>query len=589
MAAAATVALTLGLLSPPPARFDYVIVGGGTAGCVLANRLSADPSKSVLLLEPGASPRGSLKIAAPVALTKLFFSKWDWNFESEPTASTAGRAVHLCRGKCLGGSSATNALLYHRGTRQDFDAWSLDGWSGDEMLASFLAVEAQREETLATSPFHASDGLVGVEDAKYRNPLSSRFLLAAKQQGVPINPDFNDWNRPQEGVGQFQLHTRNGRRAHAAATHLRQAASRRNLHVRSSCRAARVVLDDDGRATGVVYLDKKGRERVASVHVDGEDEEEGETCGGEVVLCAGAIASPQLLMLSGIGEKEQLTEHGIETVIDLPGVGKNLADHPAVVTGYQISKPISITDEMFLGKTGVLNPRRILQWLRKGSGPLSTSGCDFGGFFRTSQKIGRRGLFKPKLEQADLQMRFVAGLGTSPDGVSSYRDIGKRGKTPSGITLQSVAIRPHARGSVTLASADVHDAPKIDPGFCTNAEDMATLREGLRLGRQLASQAAFDDVRTEEAWPCLGDLDDDDALDDYIRSTVHSANALAGTCKMGSDADDQAVVDTALRVKGAKGLRVVDASVIPTMPGGQLGATTFAIAERAAAIMLGES
>ena len=577
MLTALVVVSSLSFLSPPP-RYDYVIVGGGTAGCVLANRLSADPTKKVLVLEPGPSPRGSLKIAAPVALTKLFFSKWDWSHESVPTAGTASRAVHLCRGKALGGSSATNALLYHRGTREDFDAWKLDGWGSDEMLAAFLVAEAQQEDTLAASPFHATDGAVGVEDAKYRNPLSSRFLLASTQAGFEVNPDFNDWNRPQEGVGQFQLHTRRGRRAHAAATHLREAKRRKNLHVRTACRAARVVLDGDKRATGVAYLDKLGRERVAHVHTESDGEGEG-SGDGEVILCAGAVASPQLLMLSGIGPREELRKHGIETAIHLPGVGRNLADHPAVVTGYKINQPMSITDEMFLGQTGVLNPRRVFEWLRRGSGPLSTSGCDFGGFFTTRAKT--------KTAQPDLQLRFVSGLGTSPDGVSSYRDIGKKGKTPSGITLQSVAIRPEARGSVTLESSDPTASPRIDPGFGTSKADMATLREGLRLGRQLASQSAFDDVRDDEAWPCL-DLDDDDALDDYIRRTVHSANALAGTCKMGTAGDRMAVVDTSLRVKGATGLRVVDASVIPTMPGGQLGATTFAIAERAAGIILEE-
>jgi len=239
-----------------------------------------------------------------------------------------------------------------------------------------------------------------------------------------------------------------------------------------------------------------------------------------------------------------------------------------------VNKPISITDEMFIAK-GALSPVRLAQWLARGAGPVATSGCDFGGFFRS----------RPSLDQPDLQLRFVAGLGTSPDGVSSYRDIGRAGRTPSGVTLQSVAIRPQARGAVRLASADPSDAPLIDPGFGTSEEDKATLREGLRIAKAIAEQPAFDDVRSDEQWPALN-LADDAALDEYIGRTVHSANALAGTCKMGKADDPLAVVDTQLRVIGTSGLRVVDASVLPTMPGGQLGATTFAIAERASKLII---
>jgi choline dehydrogenase-like flavoprotein len=355
-----------------PARFDYIIVGGGTAGCVLANRLSADPSKNVLLLEPGKSPRGSLKVAAPVALVKLFnHPKWDWRLKSEPTRDTAERAVHLCRGRCLGGSSATNALLYHRGTRQDFDSWGIDGWGSEAMLRSFLKVEGNRREALADSPYHSTHGPVSVEDARYSNPLSSAFVEAALQAGYAANPDFNDWSRPQEGVGRFQLQTRRGKRAHAAATHLRPAARRSNLHVRTGARASRVEFGEGAVASGVVYLDEKGAEAVARV-VEGE---------GEVIVCAGAIHSPHLLKLSGVGPAPELQSFGIDVVSDVPGVGANLADHPAVSVGVTVSSAISITDEMFLGR-GVLNPARVVEWLARGSGPLATTGCDYGGFFK---------------------------------------------------------------------------------------------------------------------------------------------------------------------------------------------------------------
>ena len=538
-------------LAMRPARFDYIIVGGGTSGCVLANRLSADPNKQVLVLEPGPSPRGSLKIAAPVALTKLFFSPWDWGFESRATTGTANRPVHLGRGKALGGSSAFNALLYHRGSAADFDDWGLKEWSSAAMGPAF------------------ERSLINVEDARYTNPLSLKFLDAAAQAGHRHSTDFNDWSATQEGVGRFQLQTRRGRRHHAASAYLRPAMRRPNLHVECGARVTRLLLDSDKRAVGVAFTsdDASGevRERVS----DGE---------GEVILCAGAVQSPQLLMLSGIGGEAELQAHQIPQLVDLPGVGRNLQDHPAIVSGYRINAPLSITDEMFLTK-GILSPARVAEWLARGSGPLATSGCDFGGFFRTRQGM----------DQPDLQLRFVPGLGTSPDGVGSYRDIGKSGRTPSGITLQSLAIRPQARGAVTLRSSDPSEPPLIDPGYGSSAEDMATLRAGLRISKSIAEQPAFGDLLEAEAWPCL-DLNDEAALDDYISNTVHSGNALAGTCKMGTATgrDGSAVVDERLNVIGTRGLRVVDASVIPTMPGGQLAATVVAMAERAAEMIVAE-
>ena len=230
------------MLAAADDEFDYVIVGGGTAGCVLANRLSADERTRVLLLEPGPSARGALKVAVPVALVKLFNSNWDWSFKSHPQAESNLRPFHLARGRALGGSSATNALLYHRGTAADFDAWSCDGWGSAEMLAAFKRVEGQRRAALGSSPFHSTTGPVSVEDARYTNSLSTRFVAAAVAQGHARRDDFNDWSQGQEGVGKFQLQTRRGRRVHAAASHLRPALRRPNLEVRTSARVTRVLL-----------------------------------------------------------------------------------------------------------------------------------------------------------------------------------------------------------------------------------------------------------------------------------------------------------------------------------------------------------
>ena len=273
-------------------EFDYVIVGGGTAGCVLANRLSANERTRVLLLEPGQSARGALKVTVPVALVKLFNSEWDWSFKAHPRAESNLRAnIHLARGRALGGSSATNALLYHRGTAEDFDSWACDGWGSAEMLRAFKRVEGQRRRTLRSSPFHSSSGPVSVEDARYTNSLSTRFVEAAVAQGHARRDDFNDWAEGQDGVGKFQLQTRRGRRVHAAASHLRPALRRPNLEVRTSVRVTRVLLDephDSGkaaaRAVGVAYVDEAGgggggdAERRVALRA-----------GGEVVLCAGAV------------------------------------------------------------------------------------------------------------------------------------------------------------------------------------------------------------------------------------------------------------------------------------------------------------
>jgi len=531
---------------------------------VLADRLTHSGKKTVLLLEPGPSPRGSLKVAVPVALTKLFFSDWDWQWKAPPTARVP-REIHLARGRALGGSSATNALLYHRGAAADFDDWGV-GWGSAEMLPAFLAAERQTRRSLRGSRFHSSAGSVGVEDTRYTNALSALFLQASQQAGFPMNPDFNNWDTPQLGVGRFQQQTLRGRRCHAASAYLRRATGRPNLHVQTDARATMVALDGD-RATAVEYLDSSGERRCVPVAAK----------GGEVILCAGAVNTPQLLMLSGIGPLTELAAHGIPAHVELPGVGCNLADHPAVTAGYTVHKRVSITDQMMLPGTGVLNPVRLAQWLALGRGPLASTGCDHGGFFATAA-AAENGL-------ADLQVRFVAGLGTQPDGVASYRDIGRGGQPRSGMTLQAIAIRPRSRGRVRLASADPEAPPLVQPSFLSASSDRQTLREGIRICRKIAAQAAFDGMRGVETWPGAAAVSDAD-LDEYVSKVVHSANGLSGSCRMGRDDDEMAVVDESLRVRGVRGLRVVDASVMPSMPGGQLGATTFALAERASSIIL---
>lgn len=557
-------------------KFDYIIVGGGTAGSVLANKLSSDGTKKVLLLEAGGSG-DPLEVAIPAGLTRLFKHPiLDWGLNTLTQRQLKDREVYLARGKLLGGSSCTNATLYHRGSAADYDSWNLEGWSAREVLPYFVKAE---DNERGSDAFHGTGGVMRVENPRYTNPLHDVFFKTAANAGISQNNDFNDWSKPQTGYGAFQVTQKGGERADMYRMALKPAMNRGNLKVVTNARTTAINFDPSSkggqpRAAGVSFNTTGEGKSFAAETKD----------NGEVLLCAGTVHSPHLLMLSGVGPRQLLSDYNIPVVADLAGVGSNLQDHPAVVYAARM-KPehdnITVTSEIY-DQNNNFKLGALLQYLLQKKGPLATTGCDRGAFVSTT------GSGEP-----DLQMRFVPGFALDPDGVGSYIKFGELKKQglswPSGVTFQLLACRPKSRGSVGLRSADPFTAPAININWLSDAagEDMATLKAALRLSRQLAATNPLAEYLTVEGFPGP-DVQDDDQLEAYIRRTAHSGNALVGTCKMGRAPSDGSVVDSRdLTVFGVDGLRVVDASVMPSIPGGQTGAPVVMLAERAAELLVG--
>ena len=413
--------------------------------------------------------------------------------------------------------------------------------------------------------YHGVGGEFAVSEVRYQNPLSRTFLHACEERGLSLNDDFNNWSRPQEGAGRYQVSERDGSRCSAASAFLEPAMQRSNLNIQSHSQVSRVLFDGNV-AKGVEYL-RKGKTHTAEL----KD-------GGEVILTGGVINSPQILMLSGIGPKDHLVQHGITVVQDLPGVGKNLQDHPAVVVSYECSQGnegVSVTSIIRINGTTITNPKVVGEWLFKKSGPLTSTGCDHGGFFKT-----KKGLVSP-----DLQMRFLPAQAITADGMGTFTKFRETANLKDGFSFQSIAVRPESKGQILLKNRDIRQKPLINVGYVSSEADMATLREGIKLSRKLAtSTSAFSKYVGREVFPGPS-VQSDSEIDKYIRESLHTSNALVGTCKMGNDAES--VVDNELRVRGIQGLRVIDASVIPKIPGGQTSAPTIMIAEKAADILLG--
>lgn len=551
-------------------------MGAGLAGCILANRLSANPDTNVLLLEAGGS-NTSRNVRIPAAFTRIFRSDLDWNLFSDRETNLADRRIYLARGKLLGGSSSTNATLYHRGTAEDYDKWGIPGWSGKDVLPWFVGAECNRDIT--DPSVHGQTGGMAVENPRYHNYLHDVFFDAAKEAGIENNPDFNDWRRSQEGYGEFQVTQVKGQRADGYRQYLQPVLNRPNLHVVSNAKVTRINFEGH-RAVGVEFA----AEGASTMRVRHSAILKGSQ--GEVVLSAGAIHSPYILQLSGIGEASKLRDLGIDVVSDVPGVGKNLQDQPAVLTAVPLKNKyegISLSDHIYNEKGG-LRKRAILNYLLRRRGPLTTTGCDHGAFVKTPAAFA----------QPDLQIRFVPGMALDPDGVSTYVRFAKfqeQGKKwPSGITLQLIACRPQGRGSVDLRSKDPFDDPSIETGYLNDpmGVDLSTLTHGIKLARNIASTGAFAEYLEGELFPGTN-INTDKEIEEYIRSSIHSSNAIVGTCKMGAGEGNARcgdVVDGELKVLGVQGLRVVDASVVPLIPGGQTGAVTAMVAERAAAAMV---
>ncbi len=535
--------------------FDYIIVGGGSAGCVLAARLSEDPATRVALLEAGP-PDSSVLIHCPAGLALLAKNgQANWGLQTVPQPGLNGRRGYQPRGKVLGGSSSVNAMIYARGHASDYDSWAAQGnpgWSFQDVLPYFKRAEHNER---GADAWHGQGGPLNVMDLRSPNPFLPAFLEAGEQAGHRRNADFN--GPEQEGIGAYQVTHKDGERHSAAKAYLTPHLARPNLRVITNALTLRVVTDTEAdgrvRAVGVEYRGNGGRGPLQILRLKE---------GGEVVLSAGAFGSPQLLMLSGIGPAEHLREHGIAPVHDLPGVGQNLHDHVDVV---MVVNAPRVKDLFGLSLTGVARVvRGIFEWRRQRSGMLTTNFAEAGGFIKSS----------PEEPIPDLQLHFVVG---------KLVDHGRKTVFGHGYSCHVCLLRPKSRGSLRLASADPMAPPLIDPAFLQDADDTARLVQGFKRMRELLQQPALTrHGGTESA--ASARAQSDAQIEQFIRNHADTIYHPVGTCRMGPDAARD-VVDARLRVHGVAGLRVVDASVMPSVVGGNTNAPVIMMAEKAVDMM----
>jgi len=521
--------------------YDYVIVGAGSAGCVLANRLSEDPSVRVLVLEAGPPDR-SLYIHMPAALAyPLADDRFNWYYHSEPEPFLDGRSLYCPRGRVLGGSSSINGMAYVRGHARDYDRWAqagLAGWDYAHCLPYFR--QAQSHE-LGPDDYRGGEGPLNVTAGEMRNPLFQAWIEAGRQAGYPVTEDMNGFR--QEGVGRMDRTTHQGSRWSAAKAYLRPAMARPNVTVESGVLALRLVFE--GRRAVGVELARRGDTEVVRAE-------------REVILSGGAINSPQLLQLSGIGPADLLRRHGIAVVQDLPGVGENLQDHLEVYVQHACTQPVSLYPATKLWN----KPWIGLQWLLFKSGPGASSHFEAGGFIRSRAGI----------EHPNLQYHFLP-IAVNYDGSNPVKG--------HGFQAHVGPMRPTARGHVRLRSADPRQAPEILFNYMGTENDRQEMRDGIRLTREIFAQKAFDPYRGPELAP--GPAAQSDAeIDAFVRHHGESAYHPSCTCRMGPESDATAVVDAEARVHGLEGLRVVDASIMPDIVSGNLNAPTIMLAEKLA-------
>jgi len=517
--------------------YDYIIVGAGSAGCVLANRLSEDPSVRVLLLEAGGADR-SLKIKIPAAFPEQFHTKLDWDFATEPEPHVDGRALYIPRGKAIGGSSSMNAMLYVRGRPLDYDGWEAQGapgWGYADVLPYFIRSE---DNVRGASAYHGAGGPLHVAEQRSPRPMSARLLAASEAAGIPRIADYN--GPEQDGVSMFQVTQKNGRRVSAADAYLRPALTRPNLEVRKNVSVLAVELEGE-RAVGV----RVGRGRRGGVEVLRAER--------EVLLSAGAIGSPQLLQLSGIGAGEDLRVAGVEVRHELPGVGRNLQDHPFVTVIWEVSD----TNTLY----GADKPKPLAEWLLRRTGKLSSTVAEVVAFTRT-----RGGLPAP-----DIQFHM---------GAAYYEDHGAETYDGDCMVIAPTLVSPQARGQVWLRSADPTAKPRIITNTLSEPDDVRSLLAGMRLAREIAAQSPLRELIVAELKPGSDSVEDAE-LEADLRRRLMLIYHPVGTARM-SDTHPQAVVDSELRVHGLQGLRVIDASIMPTITGGNTNAPTIMIAERGA-------
>ena len=531
--------------------FDYIIVGAGSAGCVLANRLSAEASQRVLLLEAGGSDWDPWIHIPAGYFRNMMRPRLGWGYKTAPDPGLGGRRISWPRGKVLGGSSALNGLIYIRGQREDFDLWRQfgnTGWGYDDVLPYFRRAENQERGADAS---HGSGGPLGVSDARMRNELSDAYLAAIEQLGIPCNDDFN--GPQQEGCGYYQFTTRNGLRSSTGAGYLRPVRNRRNLTVR--CRAL----------VGRIGLTGKRADRVEYTH---HDITQTVRARREIILCGGTINSPQLLQLSGIGPGAVLQEAGIETKHELAGVGENLQDHIQIRLIYRCASPDTLNEKFH---SPVEIAKIVWQYVTSRSGP-ATIGAGLVGFFTRT---------RDELASPDIQCHFM------PVSVDLVRTRGKKSLRPHrfpAFTASICQLRPESRGTVRVVSARPADHPEIQANSLATQYDCDCLIAGGRLARRIAQAPAMVPYVISEELPGPDTRSDEDWLR-FIRKTGTTIYHPAGTCKMG--VDEKAVVDPQLRVIGIDGLRVADASIMPTVVSGNTNAATIMIAEKAADLIMG--
>ena len=531
-------------------RYDYIIIGAGSAGCVLANRLSADPKARVLLLEAGGHDK-SLMVKMPAGVGGLIQAKGDynWGFWTEPEPNLENRRLWWPRGKGLGGSSSINGMIYIRGHARDYDQWrqmGLSGWGYADVLPYF-----KRAETFqgGADAYHGDDGPLYVSKASSKSTIYSSFIEAGVEAGYHRTADFNGFQ--QDGFGPYQLTIKNGQRWSASAAYLRPILGQRpNLTLETDARTTRILIEN-GRAVGVEFS-QGGVVRQA--HAD-----------AEVLLSAGAVQSPHILQLSGVGDPDRLAEAGVAVTHALKGVGENLQDHLDIILSWETPT----VKAAYSHSTGINRLTTGLNYMLFGQGFGRQNFLEAGAFLKS----------RPDLDRPDLQLHCVLAI---------MKDHGKQGVPKDGFSIHVCQLRPESRGRIGLASADPFADPAIFANYLATEEDRRALREGFKMVREVAGQKALMAIRGDEVEPGV-QVQTDDEIDAFIRKNAETIYHPVGTCRMGAAGDPMAVVDAELKVQGLSGLRVVDASVFPTLIGGNTNAGTIMIAEKAADMITGKA